>query len=51
MPYPSKYNDKWDAEHVKMPCSPSNLYPVNNTRNVSSYHNKENDLMYIKIHI
>ena len=36
LPHPSKYNDKWDAEHVKMPCSPNNLYPIN-TRNVSNY--------------
>ncbi|XP_032792418.2 poly(ADP-ribose) glycohydrolase [Daphnia magna] len=28
-PHPTSYTDKWDTEHVKMPCSPSNLYPVN----------------------
>lgn len=33
-PHPTSYTDKWDTEHVKMPCSPSNLYPVNiNVRN------------------
>ncbi|XP_046631255.1 poly(ADP-ribose) glycohydrolase-like [Daphnia pulicaria] len=27
-PYPANYSDRWDPEHVKMPCSPSNLYPI-----------------------
>lgn len=27
-PFPEKYRDKWDCNHVKMPCSPENLYPV-----------------------
>nr|CAH0106658.1 unnamed protein product [Daphnia galeata] len=34
-PHPAKYNDKWDGEHVKMPCSPSNLYPINANGNSS----------------
>ena len=28
-PHPARYSDKWDSEHVKMPCSPMNLYPIN----------------------
>uniref|UniRef100_T1INV1 poly(ADP-ribose) glycohydrolase n=1 Tax=Strigamia maritima TaxID=126957 RepID=T1INV1_STRMM len=27
-PYPSTYCDKWDDKHVRMPCSPQNLYPM-----------------------
>ena len=27
-PYPLNYEDKWDPEHVKMPCSLNNLYPL-----------------------
>ena len=27
-PFPRVYEDKWDAHHVKMPCSPENIYPV-----------------------
>ncbi len=27
-PFPDHYQDKWDAYHVRMPCSPENLYPV-----------------------
>nr|XP_054773883.1 poly(ADP-ribose) glycohydrolase-like [Lytechinus pictus] len=26
--FPSDYQDKWDGDHVRMPCSPENLYPV-----------------------
>lgn len=26
-PFPEKYRDKWDAVHVKMPCSAQSLYP------------------------
>ncbi|KAG8190782.1 hypothetical protein JTE90_005818 [Oedothorax gibbosus] len=29
-PYPSTYRDKWDGNHVRMPCSPFNKYPVEN---------------------
>ncbi|XP_075073101.1 poly(ADP-ribose) glycohydrolase [Mixophyes fleayi] len=28
LPYPVSFIDKWDSTHVKMPCSLSNLYPV-----------------------
>ncbi|XP_036936356.1 poly(ADP-ribose) glycohydrolase isoform X1 [Acanthopagrus latus] len=28
VPYPSIFNDTWDDVHVKMPCSTSNLFPV-----------------------
>ena len=27
-PFPSKYQDKWNNDYVKMPCSSENLYPV-----------------------
>ncbi|XP_022098068.1 poly(ADP-ribose) glycohydrolase-like isoform X2 [Acanthaster planci] len=27
-PFPDAYRDTWDAHHVRMPCSPENLYPV-----------------------
>ncbi|XP_070545478.1 poly(ADP-ribose) glycohydrolase-like isoform X2 [Ptychodera flava] len=27
-PWPDSYKDYWDADHVKMPCSKENLYPV-----------------------
>ncbi|XP_074647894.1 poly(ADP-ribose) glycohydrolase-like [Tubulanus polymorphus] len=27
-PYPRVYTDVWDANHVRMPCSKENLYPV-----------------------
>lgn len=27
-PIPDDYSDKWDSDHVRMPCSPENLYPV-----------------------
>jgi len=27
-PYPDKYRDRWDKDHVRMPCSPENLYPT-----------------------
>ncbi|XP_038061857.1 poly(ADP-ribose) glycohydrolase-like [Patiria miniata] len=27
-PYPDAYRDTWDANHVRMPCSEENLYPV-----------------------
>lgn len=26
--FPDDYQDKWDGDHVRMPCSPDNLYPV-----------------------
>ncbi|XP_071485165.1 poly(ADP-ribose) glycohydrolase-like [Diadema antillarum] len=29
-PSPEEYDDRWDSEHVRMPCSPDNLYPVEN---------------------
>ncbi|GFT97314.1 poly(ADP-ribose) glycohydrolase [Nephila pilipes] len=29
-PYPPTYRDNWDSDHVRMPCSPQNLYPVEN---------------------
>ncbi|CAG0889946.1 unnamed protein product [Darwinula stevensoni] len=28
LPHPKKYEDLWDAVHVRLPCSPKNLYPV-----------------------
>jgi len=28
LPYPDKYKDRWDKDHVRMPCSPENLYPT-----------------------
>ncbi|KAL7372068.1 hypothetical protein ABVT39_009539 [Epinephelus coioides] len=28
VPYPTKFRDTWDDVHVKMPCSSSNLFPV-----------------------
>uniref|UniRef100_A0A4W6F4S9 poly(ADP-ribose) glycohydrolase n=1 Tax=Lates calcarifer TaxID=8187 RepID=A0A4W6F4S9_LATCA len=28
VPYPAKFRDTWDDVHVKMPCSGSNLFPV-----------------------
>ena len=31
-PYPHKYQDKWDHEHVRMPCSGENEYPVEKVR-------------------
>ncbi|XP_048248208.1 poly(ADP-ribose) glycohydrolase-like [Haliotis rufescens] len=27
-PYPAGFLDKWDQDHVRMPCSPQNEYPV-----------------------
>ncbi|XP_035220062.1 poly(ADP-ribose) glycohydrolase-like isoform X2 [Stegodyphus dumicola] len=27
-PYPNTYRDKWDSDHIRMPCSPQNRYPV-----------------------
>ncbi|XP_064649413.1 poly(ADP-ribose) glycohydrolase-like [Lineus longissimus] len=27
-PYPDAYRDSWDADHVRMPCSNENIYPV-----------------------
>ena len=27
-PFPSKYHDVWDSNHVRSPCSPQSLYPV-----------------------
>ncbi|XP_067673402.1 poly(ADP-ribose) glycohydrolase-like [Haliotis asinina] len=27
-PYPASFVDKWDQDHVRMPCSPQNEYPV-----------------------
>lgn len=27
-PYPVKFRDVWDSNHVKMPCSDKNVYPV-----------------------
>ncbi|CAK6956758.1 poly(ADP-ribose) glycohydrolase-like isoform X1 [Scomber scombrus] len=27
-PYPYKFTDSWDDVHVKMPCSDSNLFPI-----------------------
>lgn len=29
-PYPRSYVDKWDVDHVRMPCSPLNRYPIIN---------------------
>ncbi|AWP17867.1 putative poly(ADP-ribose) glycohydrolase-like [Scophthalmus maximus] len=28
VPYPAQFKDTWDTVHVKMPCSSSNLFPV-----------------------
>ncbi|XP_040922663.1 poly(ADP-ribose) glycohydrolase isoform X2 [Toxotes jaculatrix] len=28
VPYPTRFKDTWDDVHVKMPCSSSNLFPV-----------------------
>ncbi|KAL8616975.1 hypothetical protein ACOMHN_041893 [Nucella lapillus] len=33
VPYPSSYNDAWDENHVRMPCSNQNQYPVNDGGN------------------
>ncbi|KAK6301428.1 hypothetical protein J4Q44_G00274810 [Coregonus suidteri] len=30
VPYPTKFRDIWDEDHVKMPCSESSLFPVGN---------------------
>ncbi len=27
-PYPVNYQDVWDADHVRMPCSAQSLYPA-----------------------
>ncbi|PIK41639.1 putative poly(ADP-ribose) glycohydrolase [Apostichopus japonicus] len=27
-PFPDNYQDRWDSNHVRMPCSSENLYPV-----------------------
>ncbi|CAL4248570.1 unnamed protein product, partial [Meganyctiphanes norvegica] len=27
-PYPRKYTDAWDTHHVRLPCSPQNVYSV-----------------------
>ena len=32
LPYPDRYKDKWDKWHVRMPCSPDNLYPTRNKK-------------------
>ncbi|CAL1287263.1 unnamed protein product [Larinioides sclopetarius] len=29
-PYPPTYRDMWDSDHVRMPCSSQNKYPVEN---------------------
>ncbi|XP_072138926.1 poly(ADP-ribose) glycohydrolase isoform X2 [Mobula birostris] len=29
-PFPTYYKDAWDEDHVKMPCSDQNLFPVEN---------------------
>ena len=34
-PLPSNYEDAWDADHIKLPCSPSNVYR-RKTRGVES---------------
>jgi hypothetical protein len=34
---PSRSFDKWDADHVRMPCSEHNEYPVDNGVSVSMY--------------
>eukprot|EP00112_Aurelia_sp_Birch-Aquarium-sp1_P005984 Seg1670.14 transcript_id=Seg1670.14/GoldUCD/mRNA.D3Y31 product=Poly protein_id=Seg1670.14/GoldUCD/D3Y31 len=31
-PYPDRYRDVWDKEHVRMPCSKENLYPTKDKR-------------------
>ena len=31
-PYPENYKDYWDKNHVRMPCSPENLYPTPNKK-------------------
>ncbi|CAL8304269.1 unnamed protein product [Lota lota] len=30
LPYPSTFMDLWDVDHVKMPCSEKNLFPIVN---------------------
>lgn len=30
VPHPAVFEDTWDDVHVKMPCSSSNLFPVEN---------------------
>ncbi|XP_063237041.1 poly(ADP-ribose) glycohydrolase isoform X2 [Bacillus rossius redtenbacheri] len=29
-PHPPRLKDKWDSNHVRMPCSPMSMYPVQN---------------------
>ncbi|XP_057315737.1 poly(ADP-ribose) glycohydrolase-like [Hydractinia symbiolongicarpus] len=31
-PYPDTYKDMWDKNHVRMPCSPENLYPTHDKK-------------------
>lgn len=37
-PVPQLGKDLWDREHVRMPCSPQSLYPVETVRLLHSYY-------------
>ncbi|KFM75872.1 Poly(ADP-ribose) glycohydrolase, partial [Stegodyphus mimosarum] len=35
-PYPSTYIDKWDSDHVRMPCSSEDKYPVESLNRIQN---------------
>ena len=44
-PYPDHYKDHWDNVHVRMPCSPENLYPNRHKKTQSRWELIENTLL------
>lgn len=44
-PYPDQYRDHWDKWHVRMPCSPSNLYPTRDKKVQNRWELIENTLL------
>ncbi|KAK2159116.1 hypothetical protein LSH36_158g03039 [Paralvinella palmiformis] len=40
VPHPAVYSDRWDADYVKLPCSPENLYPVEDKKGNKSLHGR-----------
>ena len=45
-PKSDTYIDRWDQDHVRMPCSPENMYPVETVKILYTISNRLEFLAY-----
>lgn len=48
-PKPQIGQDKWDSEHVRMPCSSHSLYPVEDVSSTKNYTHKRLNILKLSL--